>query len=105
MCPKRITEDIVDYVTHLARLEITSDERTRFTSQIQEIIEYVDMLQQIDTSGIEATFQVLPTSNVMREDVVKPSLPVEQILANAPEKEIADGKQFFKMPKIIETED
>jgi aspartyl-tRNA(Asn)/glutamyl-tRNA(Gln) amidotransferase subunit C len=93
-----LTEEQVDHVAHLARLEITPEERSLFASQLGEILKYVGHLQQLDTSEAVAAFQVFPQENVFREDVPGVPLPVEAVLANAPEK---DG-DYFKMPKIID---
>ena len=93
-----ITKQEVEKVAKLARLEITEAEKAAFAKQLSQILTHVETLKQYDTAGIEPTATVLGQVNVFREDVVQPSLPVEQALANAPERE-ADG---FAVPKIIE---
>ena len=93
-----ITKQEVENVAKLARLEITQAEKETFAQQLSQILTHVEKLNQYDTSGVEPTATVLGQTNVFREDVVKPSLTVDQALANAPDRQ-ADG---FAVPKIIE---
>lgn len=95
----KITNEEVEKVANLARLEIAPAEKETFARQLSEILTHVEKLKQYETNGIEPTATVLGEVNVFREDVVCPSLPVEKALANAPERE-GDG---FRVPKIIET--
>ena len=94
----KITGEDVEKVAKLARLEVSSAEKEAFAKQLSQILTHVETLKQYDTTGIEPTATVLGQVNVFREDVVRPSLPVEKALANAPERE-ADA---FSVPKIIE---
>ena len=93
-----ITKQEVENVAKLARLEITQAEKETFAKQLSQILTHVEKLNEYDTSGVEPTATVLGQTNVFREDVVKPSLTVDQALANAPDRQ-ADG---FAVPKIIE---
>ena len=93
-----ITRQEVEKVAELARLEITSAEKEAFAKQLSQILTHVEKLKQYDTTGVEPTSTVFGQVNVFRDDVTRPSLPVEKALANAPERE-ADG---FCVPKIIE---
>jgi aspartyl-tRNA(Asn)/glutamyl-tRNA(Gln) amidotransferase subunit C len=93
-----ITKQEVEKVAKLARLEITPAEKETFAKQLSQILTHVEKLKQFDTKGIEPTATVLGQVNVFRDDDVRPSLPVEKALANAPERE-GDG---FSVPKIIE---
>ena len=93
-----ITKAEVEKVAKLARLEITEAEKEAFAKQLSEILTHVEKLKQYDTKGIEPTATVLGQVNIFRDDIVRPSLPVDKALANAPERE-ADG---FSVPKIIE---
>jgi aspartyl-tRNA(Asn)/glutamyl-tRNA(Gln) amidotransferase subunit C len=93
-----INNQEVEKVAKLARLEISEAEQAAFAKQLSQILTHVETLKQYDTEGVEPTATVLGQVNVFREDVVRPSLPVEKALANAPERE-ADG---FAVPKIIE---
>lgn len=93
-----ITKQEVEKVAKLARLEITEAEKEAFAKQLSQILTHVEKLKQYDTRNIEPTATVLGQVNVFRDDVIRPSLPVDKALANAPERE-ADG---FLVPKIIE---
>lgn len=93
----KITRQDVEHVARLSRLEI-GGEIDQFTAQLNAILDYMDKLNELDTSQVEPTAHVLPLQNVMRPDEVHQSLPREQALANAPEQQ--DG--YFKVPRIIE---
>ena len=88
----------VEHVALLSRLELSDQELDKYTEQLDAILEYIDVLNQVDTSGVEPMAHVLDLRNVMRPDVVQPSLPREEALQNAPEPE----NGFFKVPKIVE---
>jgi len=94
----KITRQDVENVALLSRLEMTAEELEAYSGQLNAILEYVDVLNKLDTTGIEPTAHVLQLKNVMRPDEVKPSLPQELALSNAPEAE--DG--YFKVPKVME---
>ena len=88
----------VEHVALLSRLELSETELDKYTGQLDAILEYIDVLNQVDTSAVEPMAHVLEIRNVMRADQVQPSLPREAALQNAPDAE--DG--FFKVPKIVE---
>ncbi|MDT8900228.1 Asp-tRNA(Asn)/Glu-tRNA(Gln) amidotransferase subunit GatC [Anaeroselena agilis] len=94
----KITRKDVEHVALLSRLELGENDVEKFTGQLNAILDYIDVLNKVDTSGVEPTAHVLPLKNVMRADEARPSLPRELALANAPEQE--DG--YFKVPKILE---
>ncbi len=94
----KITRQDVENVALLSRLEMTKEELDAYAGQLNAILEYADVLNKLNTKDVEPTAHVLPLKNVMRADEVKPSLPRELALANAPETE--DG--YFKVPKIME---
>ncbi|WP_425058042.1 Aspartyl/glutamyl-tRNA(Asn/Gln) amidotransferase subunit C [Sporomusa carbonis] len=94
----KITRQDVENVALLSRLEMTPAELDSYAVQLNAILEYAEVLNKLDTTGVEPTAHVLPLKNVMRPDAVKPSLSRELALANAPEAE--DG--YFKVPKIME---
>ena len=77
---------------------MTEDKINKYVDEFNNFLEYADVLQQVDTASVKPTAHVLPLKNVLREDVIKPSLARELALSNAPEKE--DG--YFKVPRIIE---
>lgn len=93
-----ITPNDVEHVALLSRLELDRQEADKFTGQLNAILEYVEVLKKVDTDGVEPTAHVLPLKNVLRQDAVRPSLPRDLALSNAPEQE--DG--YFKVPKIME---
>jgi aspartyl-tRNA(Asn)/glutamyl-tRNA(Gln) amidotransferase subunit C len=93
-----ITVKDVEHVAKLARLELTEDEKNRFTGQLNAILKYADKLNELDTEHVLPTSHVLKLTNVLREDEVRPSLPIEKVLRNAPEEE--DGQ--FRVPAVLE---
>ncbi len=94
----KLTRAEVDHIAELAKLELTEEEKEMFREQLSAILEYAEMLQRLDTEAIPPTATVLPLRNVMRPDEVEPSLPVEDILANAPQAE----DSYFKVQAILE---
>jgi aspartyl-tRNA(Asn)/glutamyl-tRNA(Gln) amidotransferase subunit C len=93
-----LSPDIVKQVARLCRLKLSDAEVALFTRELSEILSYIEKLNKLDTEAVKPLTHVLPLSNVLREDEVKDSLPVEKSLANAPEK----VKNFFSVPKIID---
>jgi aspartyl-tRNA(Asn)/glutamyl-tRNA(Gln) amidotransferase subunit C len=98
MSDVKITLAEVEHVARLARLALDADEKERMRSQLDAILGYVEQLRRIDTEGVEPTAHVLPLVNVLREDEVRPSYPVDAMLANAPDAQ--DGQ--FRVPRILE---
>ncbi len=88
----------VDHVARLARLDLTEDERERMMVELGHILEHAERIQALDLDGVEPTSHSVSIRNAMRPDVVSPSLPPEEALANAPEVE--DGR--IRVPRIIE---
>jgi aspartyl-tRNA(Asn)/glutamyl-tRNA(Gln) amidotransferase subunit C len=88
----------VEHVARLAQLTLSDQEKELFREQLSSILEYAQRLQQLDTSTIPPTATVLPLENVMRDDQVRPSLPLADVLANAPDTE--DG--YFRVPVVLE---
>ena len=93
----KITKDDVLYVADLARLDLDEASIETFAEQIANILDYVDMLKQIDTQGINPTSHAISLTNAFREDEEKVHLERDRALANAPEKE--DGN--FIVPKVV----
>jgi aspartyl-tRNA(Asn)/glutamyl-tRNA(Gln) amidotransferase subunit C len=91
----------VKKVAVLSRLALDDAHLRRLATQLESILGYVAKIAEVDTSGVEPMAHALPLHNVLREDVVTPSLTVEQVLMNAPE---TDGP-FFKVPKVLGEED
>jgi aspartyl-tRNA(Asn)/glutamyl-tRNA(Gln) amidotransferase subunit C len=88
----------VKYVAHLARLALTPDEEKKFGAQLGHILGHIEKLRELDVSQVEPTAHAVPMVNVTRADEIRPSLPHEDALRNAPRK--ANG--LFIVPKIVE---
>jgi aspartyl-tRNA(Asn)/glutamyl-tRNA(Gln) amidotransferase subunit C len=94
----KLTAQEAEYVAHLARLEITLQEKEKFTAQLNDILLYIDKLNELDTKGVEPMSHAIGITNAFREDNVAASIGTETTLANAPD---ARG-EFFRVPKVIE---
>jgi aspartyl-tRNA(Asn)/glutamyl-tRNA(Gln) amidotransferase subunit C len=88
----------VGYVAELARLELTDEEKAVFQPQLESIVGYVEKISEVDVDGVEPMMHGRPLVNAFRDDVVRPSLPAETVLANAPQRV---GDEFL-LPKIVE---
>ena len=94
----QITPDLIKYLESLARITLSNDEEKKVGNELQDILTYIDMLNELDTEGVEAMSHCFPVTNVMREDVVAESMTADEIVANAPESQ--DG--CFVVPKTVE---
>lgn len=92
-----ITKDNVLHVAGLARLDLSQEEVARFEVELNDVLEFMEKLNELDTKGVEPTTHVLDISNVFRQDIVVASSDVEEILANAPDRE----DDYFKVPSIL----
>jgi len=90
----------IEHVARLARLELTSEETARLRDQLGAILEHAAKVGEVAADDVPPTAYAIPRSNVLRPDEVTPSLSVEDVLANAPERE--DDR--FKVPRIAEVE-
>ena len=88
----------VERVAHLARLELTHEEKDLFARQLAEILDYAEQIQRVDTEGVPPTSHA-GTAAMMREDDVQPSLPREASLAAGPDADVAAG--LFKVPRVL----
>jgi aspartyl-tRNA(Asn)/glutamyl-tRNA(Gln) amidotransferase subunit C len=93
-----ISRDDVLRVARLARLALTDAEVETMRAQLSAILSHIDALKAVDTAGVEPTSHAVPQFNVMREDEPRPCFPVEEMLANAPDR----AGDFFRVPRIIE---
>ncbi len=93
-----ITDETIDYVGILAKLELSAEEKEQAKKDMANMLDYIDMLNELDTTGVEPMSHVFPVNNVFREDVVSNGDDRENILANAPEEK--DGS--FMVPKTVE---
>jgi len=94
----KITRKEVEHVALLARLQLDEAEIATFTGQMDAILAYVEKLNELDTAGIEPTSHAVPMENAFRADEERPSIGVENALANAPDR--VSG--FFRVPQVIE---
>jgi aspartyl-tRNA(Asn)/glutamyl-tRNA(Gln) amidotransferase subunit C len=92
-----VTIKDVEHVAQLARLSFTEEEKEKLTAQLNEILQYMEQLNSLDTSHVEPLSHVIELQNVFREDILKPCLTREEALRNAPAK----TEKFFKVPKVI----
>jgi aspartyl-tRNA(Asn)/glutamyl-tRNA(Gln) amidotransferase subunit C len=88
----------LQHVVNLARIDLSPEEEARIQPQMQEILKYVDKLNELDVEGIEPMAHAVPLTNVMREDEARSSLSIGDALRNAPQQ--ANG--LFVVPKIVE---
>lgn len=94
----KISLEDVDHVARLARLELSAADKERMRGELDGILSYIDKLRALDTRDVEPTSHAVPVTNVMRDDVERPSLSQEDMLANAPDRH----RDMFRVPKIIE---
>lgn len=94
----KISHEEIEHIATLARLYLSEEEKDLFSSQLSRILDYMEKLNELDTTDIEPTSHVLPLCNVMRDDILRSSIPRENALANAPDH----IDKFYRVPKIIE---
>ena len=94
----KITREEVEHVAHLARLRIPEEQIGMFTERMNQILSYMEKLNELDTEGVEPTSHAVPLPTAWREDKVLPGLDPAKALSGAPESE----DQFIVMPKVIE---
>lgn len=92
-----LTRADVEHVAHLARLGLTEDELARLQGQLNHILDQYAKLAELDTDDIPPTAQTIELENILRDDVARPSLDREPLLANAPERE----GEHFVVPAIL----
>ncbi len=94
----KISREEVLHIARLARLGLTDEEVDRFSGQLSSLLEHFEALQQVDTAGVPPTAQSVDLQSVMRDDLVRPSFPAEDILANAPRRE----GDWFRVRAVLE---
>ncbi len=94
----KLTREEVLHIARLARVALTEAEITRMGEQLSDLLEHFQVLQQVDTEGVPPTAQSVALQSVMREDVVAPSLPPDDVLANAPRRE----DDCFRVRAVLE---
>ncbi|MBN1871966.1 MAG: Asp-tRNA(Asn)/Glu-tRNA(Gln) amidotransferase subunit GatC [Candidatus Omnitrophica bacterium] len=93
-----IKKDDVRYIAKLSRLKLKNEEIEYFADQLGAILDYIDLLKEVDVKGVEPTSHVLSLKNVYRKDVPAASLKTQSVLGNAPSRE----DNYFKVTRIIE---
>ena len=94
----KITTDEVKYVANLAKLYVNEAEAEKLTGEMESIINFADMLAEIDTESVAPTNHAMKVQNVFREDIVEKSYSQEDILKNAPSQEGG----CYLVPKVVE---
>lgn len=92
-----VSRDDVQHVAQLARLDFSDDEEERMADELSQILDYVDKLNELDTSGVPPMSHVLDVTNVYRDDDIEERIDQEQALAPAPEQEGG----YFQVPKVV----
>lgn len=93
-----LTLEEVEHIANLARLELSAEEKARYREQLSAILDYIQQLQELDTSDIPPTSSVLPPRSVLREDAPRPGLAPQELLRNAPQVEAGQ----FRVPPILD---
>jgi aspartyl-tRNA(Asn)/glutamyl-tRNA(Gln) amidotransferase subunit C len=93
----KIDQDTVDKIAHLARLELSAAEKTETIKDMNRILDFMDKLNEVDTSTVEPLVYMNTDANVLRGDVVKQEITHEEALLNAPKKD----QDFFHVAKVI----
>lgn len=92
-----VNDELIDKLAHLARLKFKDEEKEKIKSDLQQMIHFIEKLEEVDTTGIEPLLFMTDEVNVLREDEVNGSVSREVALQNAPFKD----DKFFKVPKVI----
>ena len=92
-----INDETIEYIGILAKLELSAEEKEKAKQDMARMIEYIDKLKELDTTGIEPVSHIVKQQNVFREDVVTNGDEHEMTLKNAPEEK----NDMFKVPKIL----
>lgn len=93
----KITDEIVDHIAHLSRLEFEGDKKVQIKEDMERILTFMDKLQEVNTDNVEPLIFMSEEVNVLREDVAVDTLTQEQALQNAPKKD----SDYFRIPKVL----
>lgn len=94
----KITDEIVDHIAHLARLEFEGEAKTAIKQDMENIISFMEVLQQVDTENVEPLIFMSNEINRLREDVAEVTLTQTEVLKNAPKKD----SDYFRIPKVLD---
>jgi len=95
-----VTSEMIDRLAQLAKLKFSEEEKKELKTDLERMIEFVEKLKEVDTTGVEPLLHITNAVNIVREDEVKQTITKEEALLNAP---LTDGN-FFKVPKVIKKE-
>ena len=93
----KITDEIVDHIAHLARLEFIGNEKEEIKHDLEKIITFMDQLNTINTDGVDPLIFMSDALNVLREDVAEITITKEEALKNAPKRD----SDYFRIPKVL----
>ena len=93
----KITDEIINHLAHLARLEFSDEEKIELKQDLEKMIGFVEKLKEVDTTGIEPLMHITDAVNILRDDKVEKSITKEEALLNAPKTD----NNFFIVPKVI----
>jgi aspartyl-tRNA(Asn)/glutamyl-tRNA(Gln) amidotransferase subunit C len=93
-----VTDEIVDHIAHLSRLEFSGEKKTEIKEDLQRIISFMDKLQEVDTGNVEPLIFMTEEVNRLREDKAQVTLTQDQVLQNAPKKD----SDYFRIPKVLD---
>jgi aspartyl-tRNA(Asn)/glutamyl-tRNA(Gln) amidotransferase subunit C len=93
----RITDEVVDHIAHLARLEFIGEEKAEIKQDLEKIIGFMDKLNTVNTDGVEPLIFMSDAVNVLREDIATVTVSKEQALKNAPKRD----SDYFRIPKVL----
>lgn len=94
----KITDEIVDHIAHLARLEFEGEAKTAIKQDMENIISFMEVLQQVNTENVEPLIFMSDEINRLREDVAEVTLTQSEVLKNAPKKD----SDYFRIPKVLD---
>jgi aspartyl-tRNA(Asn)/glutamyl-tRNA(Gln) amidotransferase subunit C len=94
----KITEEIIDHIAHLSRLEFEGEDKKLIIQDLERIVGMMDTLQQIPTDDVEPLIFMTDEYNALREDVAEVSLSQQEVLKNAPKKD----SDYFRIPKVLD---
>ncbi len=94
----QITNELVTYIAELSKLELNSNAKNKMKTELEAIVQYMEILNKLDTDGVEPLSHITDITNVLREDEVEPSFPREKILKNAD----SSTEEYFVVPKAVE---
>jgi aspartyl-tRNA(Asn)/glutamyl-tRNA(Gln) amidotransferase subunit C len=97
ICPMNVSDELIDKLANLARLQFNAEEKEEIKNDLQKMIGFIDKLNELDTTGVEPLLHMSDNVNILREDEVTGMISREDALKNAP---VHDG-EFFKVPKVI----